>query len=134
MNATKQIKNPKPIVEWEAAQKATHRLQRMLADEITYLIEDKKGENAYPLSAWVRLCRTISTLTAGMACVRLTREGRNNTEIAAVTGLHNNSIAAYKAWNTIYGCDAEKTLLPLWWDDERRNREIEFLRSIGMTF
>jgi hypothetical protein len=133
MSIKKQIENIELGVEWKAAQKATHRLQRMLADEIAYLIEDNKRQNAYSLFAWVRLCRAISTLTSGMACMRLTFEGRNNAEIEAATGLRSNSIAAYKAWNTMYACDAEKMLFPWWWDDERLSRETEFLRSMGVT-
>jgi len=134
MSIKKQIENIELGVEWKAAQKATHRLQRMLADEIAHLIEDNKCQNAYSLFAWVRLCRAISTLTSGMACMRLTREGRNNAEIAVATGLRNNSVAAYKAWNTTYTRDAEKMLFPWYWDDERLNRELEFLRTMGVTF
>jgi hypothetical protein len=134
MIAKKQIKNLKPVVEWKAAQKATHKLQRMLADEITYLIEDNKGQNVYSSMGWVRLCLGISTLIAGMACMRLASKGKSNAEIAAATGLRNNSIAGYRAWNTTYTCHAENNMLfPRYWDDERLNREIEFLRSVGVS-
>lgn len=134
MNATKQIKNLKPIVKWEAAQKATHRLQQMLTNEIAYLIEDNKRQNVYSSMAWVRFCRAISTLTLGMACMRLTCESKSTAEIAAATELRNTSISAYRAWNTMYTGNAERMLFPWYWDDERVNLEIEYLRSMGVTF
>jgi hypothetical protein len=134
MSAMKQIKNLKPVVEWKAAQKATRKLQQMLTDEIAYLIDDNKRQNVYSSMGWVRLCLAISTLTAGMACMRLACKGKSNAEIAAATGLRNNSIAGYRAWNTTYTCHAENNMLfPWYWDDERLNREIEFLRSMGVT-
>lgn len=52
MSIKKQIENIELGVEWKAAQKATHRLQQMLADEIAHLIEDNKCQNAYP-NVWL---------------------------------------------------------------------------------
>jgi hypothetical protein len=133
MNITKQIKNIEPVVEWATARTAARRLEGILTDEITYLTEGNKLQNVYSPIAWVRLCRTISTLTAGMVSMRMTFEGKSTPEIAAATGIRSGSIAAFKAWNTMYARDVQKMLAAKGKTEEQRNRDLEFLNSIGVT-
>lgn len=119
-------------VEWEKARNAADRLTGVLADEVLYLTDGDKLKNVYSPIAWIRLCRAISTLTAGMAVMRLVFEGKTNEEIQQTTGLPRTTIAAYKAWNTMYSRGVEKVLAANGKSEEQRKRDLEFLASIGV--
>src|ERR1039457_1918624 len=83
-----------PMDEWEATQKAADRIERMLTGKIFYVNHNgSKPQNMYSAIAWVRLCRTIRTLTKGMVCVRMSSEGKSNREIETATGLCGGTIA-----------------------------------------
>ena len=121
-----------PTVEWDKAKKAAAKLELMLSDEIAYLTQGNKLRNVYSPIAWVRLCRTMATLTAGMACNRLAAEGKTNQEIREATGVSVGSIAAFKAWNTMYTRDVEKLLAVKGKTEVQRERDLDFLSSIGV--
>jgi uncharacterized protein YerC len=122
-----------PEVEWDTAREAAERLMEMLVDEVGYLTHGGNLKNVYSPIAWIRLCRAISTLTNGMSVMRLVSEGKSNEEIARITGLPNMTIAAYKAWNTMYARGVEKALAAKGKTEEQRKRDVEFLFSIGVT-
>jgi hypothetical protein len=119
-------------VEWQKAREAADHLTGMLADEVSYLTDGDKLKNVYSPIAWIRLCRAISTLTAGMAVMRLVFEGKTNEEIQQTTGLPRTIIAAYKAWNTMYSRGVKKVLAANGKTEEQRKRDLEFLASIGV--
>jgi len=119
-------------VEWDKARDAADHLTKVLSDEVSYLTDGDKLRNVYSPIAWIRLCRTISTLTAGMAVMRLVSEGKTNDEIRQATGLPQTTVAAYKAWNTMYSRGVEKALAATGKTEEQRKRDLEFLASIGV--
>jgi len=61
----------------------------------------------------------FAVVTDGMTVMRLLAEGKTNAQITEATGIPVGSIAAYKAWNTMYAealiawrqasCDAQGT-------------------------
>lgn len=123
-----------PMDEWEAAQKAANRFERMLTGEIPYLnLHGNKLENMYSAIAWVRLCRTISTFTKGMVCVRMTIEGKSNREIEMATGLCGGSIASYRGWNSVYAYHVGDMLTEKGKTPEPRSRNLQSLFSMGLT-
>jgi hypothetical protein len=119
-------------VEWKKARDAAERLTGMLADEVSYLTDGDKLKNVYSPIAWIRLCRAIATLTAGMAVMRLVFEGKTNDDIQQMTGLPRTIIAAYKAWNTMYSRAVRKVLAAKGKTEEQRKRDLEFLASNGV--
>ena len=122
-----------PQMEWERARQAANRMEEMLADEISYLTHGGKLKNVYSPVAWIRLCRTIRTLTSGMVVMRLTFEDKSNDEICQITGLTGQTVAAYKAWNTMYARDIQKMLAVRGKTEVQRKRDLEFLTSIGVS-
>jgi uncharacterized protein YerC len=121
-----------PTVEWDEAREAVAKLQAMLSEGMAYLSNGSRRKNVYSRIAWLRLCRLLSTLTAGMVCMRLVSEGKSNREIQQMTGLSIASIAAYKGWNTMYSCVVEDLLAPKGKTEEQRERDLESLASIGV--
>jgi|HubBroStandDraft_5_1064220.scaffolds.fasta_scaffold964179_1 hypothetical protein len=87
---------------WKAAQQAAVELIRVLSLGVEQLRQPYCLSNAYLPVAFLRYRTVINTLTAGMECMRLVCEGRSNWEIRKATGLSIGTIAAYKAWNTMY--------------------------------
>jgi hypothetical protein len=115
------------MTEWEAAQKAANRIEQMLAGEIPLNIDGNKLPNMYSPFAWIRICRPVSTLTKGMVCVRMTIEGKSNSEIEMATGLCGGSIASYKGWNSLYTYHVGDLLAEK--APEQRNRNLRSLFS-----
>jgi uncharacterized protein YerC len=121
------------MVEWEVAQNAAYKLVQMLTDANSYVNRNDNKLNMYSPIAWVRLCGTISTLTAGMMCVRMTIEGKTNREIETATGLCSGSIASYRGWNTVYAYRVEQMLAEKGKNPEQRSRALQSLFSTGVT-
>jgi hypothetical protein len=88
--------------DWEAAEQAAIRLSNLLSREVGYLRTHHGFRNAYLPFAFLRFNRLITTLDSGMECMRMVFEGKTNYEIQQSTGLSVATIAAYKAWNTMY--------------------------------
>ena len=122
-----------PQVEWEKAREAAAKLESLLSDEVAYLTEGNRIKNVYSPVAWVRMCRMLHTLTYGMTVMRMVFEGKTNAEITTATGLPVTVIAAYKAWNTMYGDMVGGMLAARGKSEKARKRDLEFLASIGVT-
>lgn len=88
--------------DWEAAEQAAIRLSKLLSREVGHLRRRHGFRNAYLPFAFLRFNRLITTLDSGMECMRMVFEGHTNYEIQQSTGLSIGTIAAYKAWNTMY--------------------------------
>jgi hypothetical protein len=88
--------------DWKAAREAAVKLARLLTEGAEQRGQNHSFSNAYLPIAFFRCRKLINTLTSGMECVRLVFEGKSNAEIKDATGLSTGTIAAYKAWNTMY--------------------------------
>ena len=114
----------------------------MMADQIRGEIKDLENlltvKDAYSPVAWVALCQHLRTAVHGMMVMRRLALGQTNDQIIAETGISNGSIAAYKAWNTMYlrhiTAKAERRIRIKGRTEAERNADIEFLRSCGITF
>jgi hypothetical protein len=58
--------------------------------------------DAYSLMAWRSICRHLRAVAHGMTVMRLVADGKSNAHITEATGIPVLSVAAYKAWNTMY--------------------------------
>ena len=124
-------------VEWEQARKAALDMSRMLSGEVTALSTATEIKDAYSPSAWINVCPQLRVVTDGMIVMRLLAEGKTNAQIARETGIDQGSIAAYKAWNTMYTRDIqrgiERRIKIRSKNDQIMQADIEWLRSIGIT-
>lgn len=121
-----------PEVEWCVAEEAIGNLQRMLSGELAHLAANEAIRNAYGPIAWLRLCRTVSHVIEGMAVVRLASAGATNDQIKEATRVDPLRIAAFKAVNTKWCKQLKRRIDIRWRREEERQREMEFLRSIGV--
>ena len=88
--------------DWKAAREAAVKLARLLTEGAEQRGQNHSFSNAYLPIAFFRCRKLINTLNSGMECVRLVFEGKSNAEIKDATGLSTGTVAAYKAWNTMY--------------------------------
>jgi hypothetical protein len=136
----KQSKNQKYMdavvvgsVEWQTAREAAFRMAAVLHGEISALTEAEEIKDAYSPVAWTNICRQLRVVTDGMVTMRLLAEGKTNETITEETGIPNGSIAAYKAWNTMYSRQINRTIRLRMEKDRVRQADLDFLRSIGIS-
>jgi uncharacterized protein YerC len=122
-------------IEWATAREAAYRMANHLQNEVDNLTEVSK--DAYSPMAWISICRQLRIVTDGMTVMRLVGEGKTNEQITNETGIVVGSIAAYKAWNTMYRAFIEKGLRKRvalkGRTDTERSADAEFLRSCGIA-
>lgn len=122
-------------VDWEKARKAAYRMASQLTSEVATLDNLK---DAYSPMAWINICRQLRVVTDGMTTMRLIAEGKNNASISTEAHVTVGSIAAYKAWNTMYLQMLDEGIqrrVPIKGrTHEEKNQDAEFLRSCGIEF
>lgn len=126
------LEESQATIEWSRAGEAAHKLQAALASEISYLTDGINLRNVYSPIAWIRTCRAIRTVTDGMICMRLAAQGKSSHEIHRETGIARGSIAAYRAWNTMYADAMERSLAARGKTEKQRQADLEFLQEIGV--
>ena len=87
-------------VQWATALMNLIKLAPRLQPEVDNL--DMQFKDAYSRAAWRNVCRHLRAVSHGMTVMRLLAEGKSNAQITEATGIPALSIAAYKAWNTMY--------------------------------
>ena len=123
-------------IEWAIARKAAFEMATKLQYEVDGL--NMQDKDAYSPMAWLNICRHLRVVTDGMTVMRLLAEGKTNAQITEATGIPVGSIAAYKAWNTMYaealiaGVKRHVTLKGR--NDAERQADAGFLRSCGIAF
>lgn len=120
-------------VEWETARTAAYRMAEALYGEISALTDAEAIKDAYSPTAWMNICRQLRVVTDGMITMRLVADGKTNEAITKETGIAITSIAAYKAWNTMYGRQINRRIRLRMEKDRVRQADLDFLRSIGIT-
>lgn len=124
-------------VDWVLARQAAYRLAAALQGEVADLQELKGMGDAYSPMAWLAVCRQLQVVTDGMTVMRLLAQGKTSKDISAETGILAGSIAAYKAWNTMYAAAIDRQVnrhISI----KGRNKveqaaDIAFLRSCGIA-
>lgn len=120
-------------VEWQTAREAAYRMAAALNGEISALTEAEEIKDAYSPVAWANICRQLRVVTDGMITMRMLAEGKSNEAITEETGIGNGSIAAYKAWNTMYARLVNHKIRLRVENDKVRQADLDFLQSIGIT-
>jgi hypothetical protein len=120
-------------VEWQAAREAAYRMVSQLSGEISALTEAAEIKDAYSPTAWLNICRQLQVVTDGMITMRMLAAGKTSEEIAGETGIMPGSIAAYKAWNTMYARQVNRKIRLRMEKDKIRQADLDFLRSIGVS-
>ena len=81
-------------------------------------------------------CNTV--VTDGMVVMRMLAEGKTNRQITAEAGILSGSIAAYKAWNTMYAASIKrgvhKRIKIKGRIEAEQAADIAFLRACGIAF
>lgn len=95
-------------VEWAQARKAAYEMASVLSKEVSALNEVPQIKDAYSPVAWVNICRQLRVVTDGMITMRLLAENKTNKQIYEEAGIDPASVAAYKAWNTMYARNIEQ--------------------------
>jgi hypothetical protein len=125
-------------VDWEQARTAAYDMIRKLNGEIADLSTITEIKDAYSPMAWLGICQQLRIVTDGMATMRLLTTGHSSAEIHNVTGIASGSIAAYKAWNTMYAQSiqtyAAKRIRIKGRTQAEKDADIAFLRSCGIAF
>jgi len=127
-------------IEWDSARKAAFDMANGLRGEIAALEAMESGiKDAYSPIAWLNICRQLRVVTDGMIVMRMLADGKSNQEVTAATGILPGSIAAYKAWNTMYAASvqltAKKRIVKLKGRNAiEQSHDAEFLRSCGIAF
>lgn len=125
-------------IEWLQARTAAYDMIARLSGELDDLIQIGGIKDAYSPMAWLNICQQLRVVTDGMTAMRQHATGKTSIEIAAATGINRGSIAAYKAWNTMYGRSlqafAEKRIRIKGRTTDERAADIAFLRSCGIGF
>jgi uncharacterized protein YerC len=121
-------------IEWEKAREAAYNMTRNLQGEVNEIFEQK---DSYSPIAWINICRQLKIVTDGMIVMRMVAEGKTNKQITESTGIFTGSIAAYKAWNTMYSRSIAKQqarrVALKGRNDKEKEKDAEFLRSCGIA-
>jgi uncharacterized protein YerC len=122
-------------VDWEKARKAAYEMASQLTSEVANLDNLK---DAYSPMAWINICRQLRVVTDGMTTMRLIAEGKNNATISTEAHVTVGSIAAYKAWNTMYlrmlNAGIQRRVPIKGRTKQEKNLDADFLRSCGIEF
>ena len=125
-------------VEWAQARKAAFEMTAKLQGEVDELQSILKMQDAYSPVAWLNVCQQLRVVTDGMIVMRMLAEGGTTRQITAETGILPGSIAAYKAWNTMYAASIKrgvhKRIKIKGRTEAEQAADIEFLRACGITF
>lgn len=125
-------------VEWSEARLAAYKMLNKLSGEVADLQSLTEVSDAYSPIAWLAICRHLRTVTDGMTVMRLLAQGKTPEQIAKETGISTGSIAAYKAWNTMYKAGikrgAERAIRIKGRTAAEQRADIEFLRACGIGF
>ena len=122
-------------IDWERARKAAFGMAAQLTSEVANLDNIK---DAYSPMAWISICRQLRVVTDGMTTMRMIAEGKDNATISQQAQITIGSIAAYKAWNTMYlkmlkqGIQRKVAIKGR--TEREQNLDAEFLRSCGIEF
>jgi DNA-binding CsgD family transcriptional regulator len=119
-------------IELAIAELQARKLKQQLENEIEWLMAGNL-RNAYSPVAWVRLNREVLTALRGMQCMRLRAQGKSPAEIQGETGLSRQTIAAYTAWNTMYGRAIDRYLVARGKTEKQQETERKFLADCGVT-
>jgi DNA-binding CsgD family transcriptional regulator len=122
----------KPKIELQIAALQAEKLKQQLENEMEWLLAGNL-RNAYSPVAWVRLNREFLTILRGMQCMRLRIQGKSPAEIQAETGLSRQTIAAYTAWNTMYGRAIDRHLAARGRTKKQKQSDRQFLNDCGVT-
>lgn len=120
-------------VDWLTAERGINDMIATLRNELADLRTNTTIQNAYSPVTWVKLCRQIQHVREGMTCVRMASEGKTTEEIGKLTGIDSHRIGAFRAWNTIWKRAIERVLTIKFRNEQERQSDIEFLRSIGIA-
>ena len=124
-------------IEWDQARAAAFDLTRKLGGEVAELKSLLQMQDAYSPIAWMSICRQLQVVTDGMTVMRLLAEGKTSEQITQETGIFPGSIAAYKAWNTMYSRSvsqsAERRITLRGRNEAEQRRDADFLRSCGIS-
>ena len=124
-------------VEWSLARNAAIEMTTKLSGEVDQLQSLLKMQDAYSPVAWLNVCQQLRVVTDGMIVMRMLAEGKTNEQITAETGILNGSIAAYKAWNTMYSQGLtqhiERRIKLKGRTEAEQRKDAEFLRSCGIA-
>jgi len=122
-------------VDWEKARKAAYKMASQLTSEVANLDNLK---DAYSPMAWINICRQLRVVTDGMTTMRMIAEGKNNATISIEAQVTVGSIAAYKAWNTMYlkmlDAGIQRRVAIKGRTKQEKDLDAEFLRSCGIEF
>ena len=123
-------------IEWSQARKAAIEMGRRLNGEVADLETLVQTKDAYSPMAWLNICRQLRIVTDGMITMRMLLEGKTPEQISSDTGILKSSIAAYKAWNTMYREHRDRHIgerIELKGRNEAEQRsDAQFLRSCGI--
>ena len=122
-------------IEWATARRAAIEMAAKLQCEVDGL--NMQGKDAYSPMAWLNICRHLRVVTDGMTVMRLLAEGKSNAQITEATGIPVGSIAAYKAWNTMYAealmAGVKRHITLKGRNDAERQADADFFRSCGIA-
>jgi|SRR6185437_6217310 len=125
-------------IDWTRAREAAIAMTRSLRGEIDDLERVMEIQDAYSPIAWLNVCQQLRVVTDGMVVMRKLAEGKAAIQITAETGILPGSIAAYKAWNTMYlravNAQATRSIRLKGRTEAEQQRDIEFLRACGIAF
>jgi hypothetical protein len=125
-------------VEWAQARKAAMDMTAKLQGEVDELQSILKMQDAYSPIAWLNVCQQLRVVTDGMIVMRMLAKGETTKRITAETGILSGSIAAYKAWNTMYAASIKrgvhKRIKIKGRTEAEQAADIAFLRACGITF
>jgi uncharacterized protein YerC len=125
-------------VEWAQARNAAVEMTAKLRGEVDELDSLLALKDAYSPIAWLNVCTQLRVVTDGMIVMRKLAEGKSNHQITAETGIPSGSIAAYKAWNTMYAravrIGVSKRIKIKGRTAAEQAADIAFLRSCGIAF
>lgn len=121
-------------IEWATAREAAYAMAGKLQREVDDL--GLVGKDSYSPMAWMSICCQLRVVTDGMIVMRLLGEGKTNEQITEMTGIHTGSIAAYKAWNTMYAnaitTGMKKRIALRGRTSAEQDSDADFLRSCGI--
>jgi hypothetical protein len=122
-------------IEWATARRAAIGMAAKLQCEVDGL--NMQGKDAYSPMAWLNICRHLRVVTDGMTVMRLLAEGKSNAQITEATGIPVGSIAAYKAWNTMYAealmAGVKRHITLKGRNDAERQADADFFRSCDIA-
>jgi uncharacterized protein YerC len=125
-------------VEWTKARTAAIEMTAKLQGEVDELQSLLKMQDAYSPIAWLNVCQQLRVVTDGMIVMRMLAEGKTSGQITAETGILPGSIAAYKAWNTMYADSikrgVQKRIKIRGRTKAEQAADISFLQACGIAF